>query len=225
MADDVHSGHRKRLKKRFLLNDIDDFEHHNILELLLFFSIPRSDTNVIAHKLMNKFGSISEVFDAPLQELVNVDGITETSATLIKLIPSLSRVYMQNKVSDMVFMDTSKKMGEYFVNRFIGKTKEIVYIMCLDSSHSVISCELLTQGTVSSANISMRKLVEIVIRTNACGVVLSHNHPRGLAVASNEDVITTVSVKNILNQLDINLLDHIIVAQNQYASLAEMGYI
>lgn len=225
MSENIHAGHRKRLKKRFLCEDIDNFEHHNILELLLFYAIPRMDTNEIAHNLIKQFGGISEVFDAPHSELIKVKGVSDNAATLIKLIPSLSRVYMQNQSLDSLVLDSSKKIGEYFVNQFIGKNQEIVYIMCLDSSCSIINCNVLAQGTVTQANVSIRIITEIVVKHNACSVILAHNHPRGLAVASNEDVITTVTIKKALKQLDIVLLDHIIVAQNKYASLAELGYI
>lgn len=225
MSKNIHEGHRKRLKKRFVNEDLDSFEHHNVLELLLFYSIPRMDTNEIAHNLIKQFGGISEVFDAPFSELIKIKGVSENTATLIKLVPSLSRVYMQNKTADVKVLDSSKKIGEYFINQFIGKTQELVYIMCLDSSCSIINCDILTQGTVTQANVSIRSITEIVVKHNACSVVLAHNHPRGLAVASNEDVITTIAIKKALKQLDIVLLDHIIVAQNQYSSLAELGYI
>ncbi len=225
MAENIHEGHRKRLKNRFISEDIDNFEHHNILELLLFYAIPRMDTNAIAHSLIKHFGGISEVFDAPHSELVKIKGVSENAATLIKLIPSMSRVYMKNKSGTTLTLNSSQLIGEYFVNQFIGKNQELVYIMTLDSSCSVINCDVLAQGTVTQANISIRAITEKVVKHNACSVVLAHNHPRGLAVASNEDIITTVSIKKALKQLDIVFLDHIIVAQNQYASLAELGYI
>lgn len=225
MSNTLHHGHRQRLKNRFLKENLDGFEYHNVLELLLFYAIPRMDTNEIAHELINQFGGISEVFDASFEDLMKVKGVSENAATLIKMIPSLSRIYIENKVSDLSFLDSSQKIGEYFIRKFIGITHELVYLLCLDSSCNIISCEILTQGTVTQANVSPRKIAELVIRYNACSVVLAHNHPRGLAIASNEDVITTIALKNALKQLDVVLLDHIIVAQNSYASLAEQGYI
>lgn len=225
MSNDIHFGHRQRLKNRFLKSGLDEFEQHNILELLLFYAIPRMDTNEIAHNLINHFGNISKVFDAPYDELIKVKGVTANAATLIKFIPNLTRVYLENKYQPPDFYNTPKKIGEYFLNKFVGINHEVVYMMCLDSSCSLIQCELLTQGTVTAANISIRKIVEMVVRHNACSVILAHNHPRGLAVPSNEDIITTISIKNALKQLDIILLDHIIIAQNSYVSLVEEGYI
>lgn len=225
MSKEIHAGHRQRLKNRFLKSGIGGFEQHNILELLLFFAIPRTDTNVIAHSLIERFGNISKVFDAPYDELLKVQGLTTNSATLIKLIPNLSRVYLENKHQAPEFYNTPQKLSEYFIHKFVGINHEEVYIMCLDSSCSLIQCDLLTQGTVTTANISIRKIVETVVRHNACSIVLAHNHPRGLAIPSNEDIITTISIKNALKQLDIYLLDHIIIAQDSYVSLVEEGYI
>jgi len=225
MSDDIHKGHRKRVKARFITGDLDDFEHHNVLELLLFYAIPRMDTNKIAHNLINHFGSISEVFDAQYEDLIKLDYITENVATLIKLVPNISRVYLNDKNQEQLTLNSSQKIGEYFTHKFVGRTEELVYIMCLDSLCRVISCDVLTKGTVVSANISIRKITEKVIRHNACSVVLAHNHPRGLAIPSNEDVITTIAIKNALKMLDVTFLDHIVVAQNDYASLAQQGYI
>lgn len=225
MAKEIHAGHRQRLKNRFLKSGIDGFEQHNILELLLFFAIPRTDTNEIAHNLIERFGNISKVLDAPYDELFKVQGVTTNSATLIKLVPNLSRVYLENKYQAPEFYNTPQKLSEYFAHKFVGINHEEVYIMCLDSSCSLIQCDLLTQGTVTAANISIRKIVETVVRHNACSIVLAHNHPRGLAIPSNEDIITTISIKNALKQLDIYLLDHIIIAQDSYVSLVEEGYI
>lgn len=222
---DIHSGHRARLKKRFLSEGLDSFEHHNVLELLLFYAIPRIDTNVVAHNLINEFGSISDVFDAPFEQLLKVSGVSENTATLISMVPQLSRVYLENVHKSDDFLDSSEKIGKFFVNKFIGHTQELVLLLCLDSSYGVIVVEEICKGTVSRANVSIRKVVDLVVRHNASAVVLAHNHPRGIAAASNEDIITTKYLLDALKLLDISLLDHIIVARGDYVSLSELGYI
>ncbi len=153
MEKDIHKGHRLRLKERFLADDLYKFEPHNVLELLLFYAIPRMDTNVIAHNLINTFGSVSAVFDAPFEELIKVPMISENAATLIKMIPSLSRVYSVDKHSDVRVFDTPQKIGEHFVDKFIGCTNEIVYLMLLDSSLQLINCEIISRGSVAAAGI------------------------------------------------------------------------
>lgn len=225
VQENLHKGHRERLKNRFETTGLDDFEHHNILELLLFYAIPRIDTNEIAHNLINEFGNISEVFEARVEDLAAVAGMTKSAAVFVSLIAPVTRVYMENRVVRDDYLDTSKKIGEYFVNKFIGRTQEIVYLLCMDSSCCEISCDILSYGTVNSVNISIRKVVNLVMKHNACSVILSHNHPRGFAVASNEDVVTTKYLFDALKILDIKLLDHVIVAQKDFFSMADFGYI
>lgn len=216
---DIHQGHRRRVKDRFLSEGLDCFADHNVLELLLFYSVPRIDTNVLAHRLINRFGSLAKVFDAPYEELLQVDGISENSALLIKMIPSLARVYLCNQQADTLIMQTPEQLGKYFISRFVGETGEIVYLLCLDSSLNIISCELLAEGSVSSATIDIKKIVQCVVRHNAWRVVLAHNHPRGLALPSNEDVIVTREIRRALASLGIELADHIIVAGRDWYSL------
>lgn len=221
MGNDLHSGHRLRIKERFLADGLDGFEPHNVLELLLFYALPRVDTNEIAHRLINRFGSLPEVFDAPYEELCKVKGVSEHAATLLKLIPELSRVYSTGRDSDAVLLDSSRKIGEFLVKRFIGRTKECVYLLCLDHALKLIHCGILTEGSVDSANVDIKSIVERALRHNAARVLLAHNHPRGLAVPSNEDVLITREIKRGLAYLDIELVDHIIVAGNDWYSLAE----
>lgn len=221
MSNDIHSGHRGRLRNRFLAEGLDSFEPHNVLELILFYAIPRIDTNEIAHRLIQQFGSLSEVLDAPYEELRKVKGVTENAATLLKLLPELSRAYCVNRHAADEVLNSPQKIGEYFVDRFIGRTKECVYLLCLDSSLNVINCDLLTEGTVTSSNIEIKSIAERVLRHNACRVVLAHNHPRGLAMPSNEDIIVTREIKRALAYLHIEMLDHIIVAGNDWYSLFE----
>lgn len=106
-----HEGHRERLKNRFLTSSLDNFEPHNILELLLFYSIPRQDTNEIAHALLDRFGSLKGVFDADFSELIKIKGIKENSATLIKLIPQISRAYMFEEINKEKIFDHIDKVG------------------------------------------------------------------------------------------------------------------
>lgn len=221
----VHKGHRMRLKEHFLADGIDSFELHNALELLLFYALPRMDTNVIAHNLINTFGSISAVFDAPFKELIKVDMVSENAATLLKLIPSMARVYLTDKHSDVRVFDNPKVIGEYFIDRFIGYTNEIVYLMLLDSSLQLIACEKISEGSVSTAGISIRTVVDLVVKHNACAVVLAHNHPRGIAVPSADDLAVTSRMKLAMKTLEIRFVDHIIVSQNDYVALIANGII
>ena len=225
MEKDIHDKHRIRLKERFLAEDLHQFEPHNALELLLFYAVVRVDTNVLAHTLINTFGSISAVFDADYEELCKVDKVTPHVATLIKMIPSLSRVYTLDKHADIRVFDTPEKIGAYFIDKFIGCTKEIVYLMLLDSSLQLIRCELISKGSATAVGIQIRTVVDMVVKHNACSVVIAHNHPRGLAIPSSEDIAVTAKIKLALKTLEIRFVDHIIVAQNDYVALVGGGFL
>ncbi len=216
-----------RLRDRFRKEgcDLDHFEPHNTLELLLFYCAPQKDTNELAHLLIDEFGSISGVFDAPYEELIKVNGVGEYTATFLKMIPALFRVYEQDRVKDEVVLDSAEKAGRYFVPKFIGRTEELVFAACLDSECKVKCCEVVNHGTVSAATVNVRKIAEYAMKYNATNVIIAHNHPYGLAVASPEDIMTTDAIYYALQLIGIDLTDHIIVAKDKAVSLAEIGVI
>ena len=220
----LHDGHRQRLIQRFLEEDLDNFEPHNVLELLLFYAIPRKDTNELAHVLMDTFGSLKGVFDAPYEELIKVTGIGPNTAALLKLVPSLTRTYYSSDARRII-LDTSEKSGEYFLPYYIGQTEEVVRLACLDAGGKVISNQILHRGSANAAEVNMRKIVNIALRNNAMGVILAHNHPGGLPLPSEEDVATTKSIREALMPMGILLMDHIIVAGQDYVSMARSGII
>ena len=216
-----------RLRDRFRKEgcDLDHFEPHNTLELLLFYCAPQKDTNELAHLLIDEFGSISGVFDASYEELIKVNGVGEYTATFLKMIPALFRVYEQDRVKDEVVLDSAEKAGRYFVPKFIGRTEELVFVACLDSECKVKCCEVVNHGTVSAATVNVRKIAEYAMKYNATNVIIAHNHPYGLAVASPEDIMTTDAIYYALQLIGIDLTDHIIVAKDKAVSLAEIGVI
>ncbi|MGL5972123.1 MAG: JAB domain-containing protein [Oscillospiraceae bacterium] len=221
MDKNLHQGHRERLKNRFLKTGLSSFEDHNVLEVLLFYSIPRKDTNKIAHQLINRFGSLSAVFDAPIEELTKIKGITHNSAVLIKIIPSLSSVYMSDKIEIGSILNTTEKMGEFLKPLYIDKTTECVYAICLDSKLKVIKYELLFEGSINAVSITNRRVVEFAALNKASVLVISHNHPNGIAIPSQADIMTTEKIKNALALIEVELLDHIIVADNDFVSLSD----
>lgn len=219
----VNSGHRKRLKQRYLKEGIENFEHHNVLELLLFYALPRVDTNKIAHNLIKRFGTISGVFHAPIEELVKVKGIGENAAILINLIPQLMKVYAIDDFGTEP-LDSSKKMCGYLTSCFIGTLTEEVRVICLDDRLRVISNDVLFEGAVSRVEISARKIVETAFRNNSDLIILSHNHPNGDEIPSEQDIVVTRHINNTLKAVNIKLLDHIIVGKNRTSSMRDGGY-
>ena len=134
----MHEGHRKRLRETFLKNGLDNFQSHNVLEMLLFYTIPRSDTNETAHRLMDRFGSLSAVLEAPVDELMKVKGVGERTAAFLHLIPEITRVYLKDKQENIKVLDTPEKVAAYLLPYFVGKTKENIVLLCLDNKLSLI---------------------------------------------------------------------------------------
>ena len=215
----MHKDHRKHTKDRFLSEGLDSLEPHNVLELLLFYSIPQKDTNETAHMLINRFGSLSAVFDAPYDDLLTVPGISEHSATLIKLIPAISRRYAMEKNSKVTKLSSIEDIGKYLVARYLGVTEETVLLLLLDNKFGLIDCVKVHEGSVNSSAITMRKLIETALFKRASMVVLAHNHPSGVALPSSDDLFTTQQVKRAFDLVEIGMLAHIIVAGDTFTNI------
>lgn len=220
-----HDGHRERLRKRFLAHGLDVLQDHEVLELLLFYALPRKDTNDLSRKLLKHFGSISAVLEAPLSELKAFEGIGDNAAVLLHLITPLSRRYLLSRNDKGICLATTQACGEYLLPYFFGATEEMVYILCLDAKCKVLACRLLHKGSVNAAAVPLRKAAEIAIGCCATSVVLAHNHPSGLALPSKADEQTTLMLKSTLEPLEIMLIDHIIVAENDFVSMADNGLL
>ena len=222
--ENLHEGHRKRMKERFIKSGLDDFAPHNILELLLFYSIPRGDTNPVAHRLIDTFGSLSGVFDATPEELAKVDGVGENSAILISMIPQIARKYLEDKADTANIVGGCSDIGAFLLPKFVGRTNEALMMVSIDNKNKIISCSVVAEGTVDSAKVSRRKIMEEAMKVKATRVILAHNHPCGVAVPSSEDVVMTKEIGRLFDQVGIELVDHIIVANDDYVSMAASGF-
>ena len=220
---DTHKGHRDRLKERFLQQGLDGFSDIQALELLLFYALPRADTNPIAHDLLERFGSLSRVLDAAPEELKQVKGVSSHTAVLLKLAVELGRFYQVDCAQRVKCLTTLDACGDYLVPYFFGRTRETVFLLCMDAKCKVLCCREVSQGGVNSASISIRKIVETALYAGATTVVLAHNHPSGMALPSNEDVQTTRRVAAALAAVEIHLADHIVVADGDYVSMVQSG--
>ena len=219
----IHDGHRQRLKNRFLRDGLDNFEELQVLELLLFYCIPRQDTNPIAHRLLDHFGSLTQVLEAPPEELKKVSGIGDNVATFLALITSVGRYYLVNRISSVKILQDPVSCGHYLLPRFFGRRNETVFLLCLDAKCKVLCCKEVGEGSVNSAAVPIRRIVEMALSANATSVVLAHNHPSGVAVPSGEDIQTTRRLALALSAVEITLADHIIVADDEFVSLQQSG--
>lgn len=223
----VHEGHRSRVRERFKKEGMDNFQPHEVLEFLLFYSNARGDTNVIAHNLINRFGTLARVFDAPMSELTKVDGVGEISATLIKMIPQIARRYMisLDEDSDNGIFNDVESVRRFLIPLFVGKTSEHVYLVSVDSMSRPIDCTLVSQGSVNMSSVDIRKMVEVAIASKASFAMLAHNHPNGYAIPSDDDIIMTEKISSVFKSIGIRLLDHLIVVNDTAVSLLENKYL
>ena len=223
----IHAGHRERLRARYDRSGMDDFADHEILELLLTYAIPRGDVNGQAHALIDRFGSVAGALDAQPEELCEVKGIGPEAARFLTMLPSVFRRYALNKVTPMKSMDTLVKIGEYLMALYTGVTFERVSLLLLNNSMGLIESVHLADGSINSADVNVRRIAELALFKHASGVVLAHNHPRGLAIPSGDDYRITQDVESALETLGVPLLEHIIVTENRYAPIVKQhrGYL
>ena len=219
----IHDGHRDRLRMRFLQEGLDGFTDIQVLELLLFYCIPRRDTNEIAHALLNRFKTLAQVLDAPVEELKRVPGVGENTATFLSLICATGRSYLISKANQTAVVKSIDQCAAYMAPLFYGRRNEMVYLLSLDAKCKVLSCDLVNEGSVNATSVSVRRIVEMALASNATSVVLAHNHPSGVAVPSDEDKQTTLRIAEALKMIDVELVDHLVIADDDYVSLRTAG--
>lgn len=219
----IHDGHRQRLKKRFLDEGLDHFNEHQVLELLLFYCIPRQDTNPIAHALLDHFGSLTQVMEATPAELKKVNGMGDSSAAFLSLLNEFCRYYGVHRSQDEKILRTLNDCASYLIPFFRHLRNETVYLLCLDAKCKVLSCKKVGEGSVNSAAVPIRKIVEMALNANATTAILAHNHPSGVALPSPEDQLTTRQLATALSVVDITLADHMVIADEECVSMRQSG--
>lgn len=217
----MNEGHRERLRKRFENEGLDYFEPHEVIELLLFFVIPRGNVNHTAHALIQRFRSIRGVFHASVKELMEVDGIGPQAAFFLKLIPAVCRRYMISVEQDkfLLPLNSSERIRQYVSPHFVGRTVETLFLLCLNNSGLPISCNYISEGVANASLVDVRKIMEIVVSSNAVAVALCHNHPDGLAFPSQEDVELTERIRDLLAPVGVTLVDHLVFSGDDCVSL------
>lgn len=227
MEEKLHSGHRDRLRKKFLQYGADGLEFHELMELLLFYSIPRKDTNEIAHRLLERFPTLGRLMSAEYDELCDIKGISENSAVLIRLFSELAHRYYKELAAEETDgkLETLAQQAIYLRPYFLGAKVEQMYLLCLDHQWRPVYCDRISEGGVSAVKVDCRKLAETALKYRAARVIVAHNHPDGFAMFSSADVQTTNYIRNALGVLDIPLYDHLLFAGVEFVSFRQQGYI
>ena len=222
--ENIHAGHRERLKTKYLEHGLDSFTDIEAIELLLFYAIPRRSTNELAHTLLNRFKSFRGVLEAEQSELEQVPGIGENAALLIRLVTGLSSRYQIAAHPKGAVISGSAEAGAYLLPYFSYRREECSVLLCLDTAGRVIDCHLLAEGSPGTVNLPMRELVNLALRDKAARVILAHNHVSGVALPSAADVDTTGRLYRTLRTIDVELMDHIIVSDGDFVSMRDSGF-
>lgn len=222
MANNLHNEHRDRVRKDLLNHGFDDETPlHKIVEMLLFYSIPRIDTNEIAHELVNRFGTLSKILSAPESELLKIKGVGPNTVAFFKLISVVSRRNIREKFSRVKKFGSLDEIGDYLLMEYFGFTEETFAVTTFNGRGEKIGFDIIGYGDIESVGVSIRKILETVINRKATAIIISHNHPNASAMPSAEDIRVTENINDALSKVNVKLLDHIIVAENDYVSLAQ----
>jgi len=219
----IHTGHRARMRERFVESDGKGLADHEILEMLLYYIIPRCDTNDLAHRLIEEFGSFARVLEADATLLCQVDGIKESAALYLNLLGETTRRYTSEKLlceeREKPVFDTPAKIAAFMMPRYMGMNVERVYLLLFDNAMHMIDCYHVCDGSISGVALSIRRIAERAYRKGATAAILTHNHPGGMATPSSDDVQLTHRLDEALRLLEIPLLEHYIFAERSYAPI------
>ncbi len=213
----VHEGHRQRMKKYFVQNGFKGLEEHQILEMILFYAVPRKDTNLMAHRLLDRYGSIAKVCDAPIDTLKNDFGLSESTAVLLKMIPEMARVYSESKhTAEIIDLDNA---ADILRSKFIGANVEKVALALGTANGRLIMCDIVCEGSINATEMPIRKIVDLALRHNAKYAYVAHNHPSELCLPSRPDLETTRMLSETLYSIGVVLADHIIFTDTDSFSI------
>jgi len=223
MADNIHAGHRERVRQRFMEEGLDSFEDHEVLEFLLYYCVRQKDTNALAHRMLKEYGTLHDLLEAHPRDIARRCKVSLNTATLISLCVPLARRYMSSKWGDKPVLNSSSMAGEYAVSLFAGRIYEAFYAICLDAQNRVNHAALVHEGTINEAHVYPRIIVETALRHKANSIILAHNHPGGSLKPSTADIDVTRKICAALKPISIRVVDHIIIAGESYLSFAEQG--
>ena len=216
----LHSGHRERIRKRIKEFSLDSLQDHEVLEWLLFHTLPREDVNALAHRLIHHFGSFYGVLEATYEDLLAVDGVGEITAVFLSNLLAVEGRYHQSKQKQNVrkFRDL-EDIHSYLKVAFVSMPREELHALFLDKDMHLIRDVAIANGTYAQVEVDLRLLTTHCLNTKAVSVVLAHNHPSDFLLPSSQDVHQTTEVAQLLNRLKVNLLDHVIVGSNDTFSM------
>ena len=215
----IHDGHRERVRENVLKNGFEQLEDHKLLELLLFYSIPRGDTNELAHRLLNEFGSLTEIVKASPKKLTKVLGIGESSAIQLSAMGELcTRVVKESAIKRTAYRE-NEDIVALIRAQYINEKNERLLLICFESGMRLKHIEFVAEGDSIRTSLDYKSVVAKILENDASIVIMAHNHPDGSALPSGADIDSTTSLSVLLRKMDIILADHIIINRNSYFSM------
>lgn len=221
----VHLGHRQRIINKYIEHGLSSFSEHEVLELLLFFAIPRSDTNPLAHKILDEFGSLENVFNSTADDLLSIDGVGNNTATLLSLFRAVREYQNTHLVEKRVTLNSGNKICNFCFQYFKEHIDEEAIILALDSKFNLKKVSVISSGTATQTSFYADKILKIALNIRAPIIVLAHNHPSGTSKPSVEDKVLTARLYDILESVQIKLYDHVICNEKEYTSMREYGML
>lgn len=218
----LHTGHRERMRRRFMEDgNFDNFQYHEILEIILYYSIKRADTNALAHKMLDSFGSFHALLNASVYEIMSTCNVSENTAFLISMIPHIAKRYMDSQNTEHCIVKTKNDAFRLLQPMSMGETRERFYLICLDAGHRVIKLERLDRGGVNSTGVRIEQLIEMLMKHKAVYAIVAHNHPGRTMKPSSDDIAATDKIKAAFDMINVVLLDHIILCGDRCYSFAQ----
>ena len=222
-----YHGHRKRLRERFLKSGLAGFAEHEVVELLLTLAIPRSDVKRPAKALLERFGSLRGVLDAPLSELRSVAGIGEVAAIGLQVIRESATLYLQEASERAEVLRDPRRLSDFWRMRIGALRHEVFAVAYLDSAYRLLrnGVETLQEGTIDRAAVYPRRVVEAALRREAAALVLAHNHPSGNVAPSEHDKVITRAIVLAAETIGLRVVDHLIVSRDETFSFRQAGLL
>ncbi len=217
----MHEDHRARVRRRIEEYGLESLAEHEVLEYLLFFAIPRQDTNPIAHRLLARFHTLPNVLEASVKELCAVEGVGPSTARFLHMLAETDRYLDICRSKTLRKLSNAQEYAAYLIPQLRGMVRENMLMLALDERGRLLRTIWLEYGTVGAVEVSVAKVASEALSAGASAVVLAHNHPSGSPLPSQADVITTGEIMRALATLQIRVLDHIIVAGGEYTSMKE----
>ena len=225
--NDYRSGHRQRLRERFHRSGINALADYEVIEMLLFMLIPRIDVKPIAKQLITNFKNLRGILDAPEEEILKVDGLGESAVVQLHFLRELISIYHANELqTGGETISTLTKLANYFKSKISMERIEVLEMLCFDSRLKIIgeTSIRLAEGTVNTANVDIRKIIETAIKYGATSIAISHNHPSGDPRPSLEDIRFTRKLSTACKPISLSLIEHVIVAQAGHFSFRKDGH-